>query len=58
MQVKPIEYAQKINDILAEIPFASADASLKIARILLDYRPTSAYAEEMKVQSRLEDSVV
>ncbi len=58
MQELPIQYAQKIIDLLADIPFASADAALKISRTLLDYRPTCASLVEMKVQSPQADSAV
>jgi hypothetical protein len=56
MQENPIEYAQKITDLLANVTFASADAALKIARTLLDYRPTCASLEEATVRSPQADS--
>lgn len=40
MQVdnNPIGYAQKIADLLADVPYAVADSALRIAVNLLEYR--------------------
>ncbi len=41
MQDNPLRYAQRISELLAEVPYATADAALKIARSLLDYSVTA-----------------
>ena len=42
MQDSPIRYAETIANILKDLPYATADAALKIARNILDYTVTAA----------------
>ena len=44
MQDHPIEYAQKIIELLAETPLDNAKIAIRIARELLDYRANAECA--------------
>lgn len=46
MQENPTLYAEKIVELLSDVNYSTADASLKLARVLLDYRATVSVAEQ------------
>lgn len=52
----PIKYAEKIVDLLASVPFASAEAALKISHTLLEYQVKSVVLAGPQISATLEEA--